>query len=93
MGGKVEFTQNGNLVLKEGLIVGNDNMRGSITLSSGDTSIYINRDWENIPSSVVVTPNYNTNVWITEKSERGFKINFATPAPESNASIDWMAIW
>lgn len=37
---------------------------------------------------VVVTPNWNTTVWVTDKATSGFTINFGTNAP-ANAKFDY----
>jgi hypothetical protein len=41
--------------------------------------------------AVLVSPNWNTSVWITGKSTTGFIVNFSTPAPQGGM-IDWFMI-
>jgi hypothetical protein len=37
---------------------------------------------------VCVIPQWNTTVWVTDKTNTGFRVNFGTP-PLSNSYIDW----
>jgi excisionase family DNA binding protein len=97
--GKIEFQadtleidEKGNLSLKEGQIIGNDSFRSSETLPAGENTLRIERTWDSTPTTINLTPNYNTNTWTTEKSENGFVINVAT-TPLEDAVIDWLAIW
>lgn len=92
MGGLAKIDTKGNLYLEEGQIVGNNSFRGSEILPAGETVVKVEREWESPPASITLTPNYNTNVWVTEKSEIGFTINLEK-SPLEEASIDWLAIW
>ena len=92
MNGKVKVDEKGNISLLSGVIMGNDNFRGTGVLPSGETSLKIEMEWDEIPKTIVLTPNYNTNIWVTEKGKSGFVINVGTP-PLEEASIDWVAIW
>lgn len=92
MAGKVVINTKGNIEVKTGVIVGNDQMRGSVPVVLGATTINIEKTWESSPNTILTTPSFPTKVWITNKSDKGFTINFDSPAPEG-ATIDWMGIW
>jgi len=40
--------------------------------------------------AVYVTPQWNTSVWITNKTTTGFTINFGTAAPTGGSYVDWV---
>jgi hypothetical protein len=39
---------------------------------------------------VIVTPSWETTVWITSKATSGFTVNFGTAAPDANQTVDWL---
>jgi hypothetical protein len=42
---------------------------------------------------VMVTPNWNTTVWITRKATTGFTMNFGTAAPrDGSGMVDWLIV-
>jgi hypothetical protein len=41
--------------------------------------------------AVIVTPAWNTTVWVTDKATTGFTVHFGT-APSSDSSIDWFIV-
>lgn len=41
--------------------------------------------------AVIVTPAWNTSVWVTNKATTGFTVNFGT-APGANSSLDWFIV-
>jgi hypothetical protein len=84
--------QKGNLSIKNGVILGNDNFRGELTVSANATTFRVDKTWESAPVSITVTPNWNTTVWVTEKGQSGFTVNFGSPAP-SDVRANWTAIW
>ena len=88
----IEIDTKGNLNIKEGVVIGNNNFRSSETLPAGEDSLHIERTWDSPPTTINLTPNYNTNIWVSEKSETGFVIN-VDKAPLEDAIIDWLAIW
>ncbi len=93
MGGLVVFDTNGNIEIKEGIILGNKSFRGSEDITIGETRLRINKyEWESAPVSITATTNFKARVWITDKSKNGFTINLDTVAPD-NAKVDWVAIW
>lgn len=92
MNGYIKIDTKGNLYISDGQIIGNDSFRGSEILPAGKNTLRIERTWDSPPATINLTPNYNTNAWITEKSEKGFVINVAT-IPLEDAAIDWLAVW
>jgi len=98
VGGKIRIDKKGNLtvlgdvVIEEGRLVGNESFRGSEEVGPGVNRVLIERVWKEVPESVVVTPSYETSVWVTNKSETGFEIHLGTPAVREE-TIDWMVVW
>lgn len=88
----IEIDINGNLSIKNGVIVGNDKFRGSVKILPGQTSVVVPQNWVEIPETINISPNYNTNVWYEDKSTDGFKIKVGS-TPSTEGEIDWMAIW
>jgi hypothetical protein len=37
----------------------------------------------------IVTPQWNTSVWVTNKTTKGFRLNFGTGAPAGGSALDW----
>jgi len=62
----------------------------NVTVASGSTSLAITLPKSEPDTSygVIVTPQWNTTVWITNKTTTGFTINFGT-APSTNSALDW----
>jgi len=52
----------------------------------------VERNWGSPPAAVMATPRFDAKVWITEKDDKGFKINISLP-PGNDETIDWFAIW
>lgn len=97
--GKVTFSQNGSLTLHEGSLAvakgtigGNDTIRGRASLKAGATSVRVDRSWSSEPSSMTLTPTYNTRAWIEDLSPSGFTIKVDS-APSQAKDIHWLAIW
>lgn len=86
VGGKIKFT-------KEGLIYGNDLIRGKAMITTGATEIRVDKVWLESPISVIVTPEYDTNSWVTEITNTGFKINVSSSPTATESAINWQAIW
>lgn len=77
----------------EGKILGSKEIR-NFNLSVESGAIYFEvKDLELLSEeyAVVITPNWQTDTWVTQKTETGFKVNFGTPAPEQ-ASFDYVII-
>jgi len=92
MGGTLEIDKEGNFKISEGKIIGNSSFRDTITIAAGEKTVKVERDWDEEPVIVNVTPSYKTFVWVTDKSEDGFIINVDI-APVKDAEIDWFAVW
>ncbi len=92
VGNSIKMDKNGNLYIKEGVIAGNDKIRDSIKIPAGQNQIVVERNWDKPPAVIITTASFQTTVWVTEKSEKGFVINLS-PAPTEPATVDWLAIW
>ena len=93
-GDSVVIDKSGNFNLKEGRIVGNENIRGiSIQVDEGKNEIQITfKTPRPTPSyAVSVSPSWLTQVAVKDKKEDGFTINFSNAAP-TDAHLDWITI-
>ena len=84
--------QKGNLSIKEGVILGNDNFRGEVTVTANATTLRVDKTWETTPVSITITPSWNTTAWVTEKSTTGFTVNFGTPTT-TDTNVNWLAVF
>jgi DNA-binding transcriptional MerR regulator len=75
-----------------GRVSGTSDVREAIDIAPGAVSVVISKSWASPPSSVVVTPTYNTSVWVTDITQNGFTINVGT-ATESAQKLYWWAVW
>ena len=101
VGKKVEIDRDGNvainegnLEIKRGRIIGNDNIRGiDIPIATGQTQLTVSfPDPRPTPAyAVTVTPAWLTQVAVTNKTVNGFTVKFLTPAP-TGATLDWVTI-
>lgn len=92
MNNKITFETDGDIVLREGKLKGNDTSRGiNITVDENASSIRIqfSKTSESDSYAVSVAPSWLTQFAVQEKSKEGFTVHFATPAP-AQATIDWM---
>ncbi len=84
----------GDLVIKTGVIKGNDQFRG-IDIPAGLGSTYLDIDFETVKDTdeyaVNITPSWLTNIAVINKRTDGFRIQFSTPAP-LNGKVDWMIL-
>lgn len=78
--------------LSVGRVSGTSDVREAADIAPGTTSVVISKTWASSPTSVVVTPTYNTSVWVTDISQNGFTINVSTPS-ESTQKLYWWAVW
>jgi hypothetical protein len=85
-------TNNLEITSEEGRVLGNENIRDAAEILPGETTINVQKSWQALPASIVVSPTYNTQAWVTNISEVGFTINVNTP-PEDAQNIFWWAIW
>ena len=82
----------GNLNIEKGVLSGNNNFNGKVTLPKGQTQIVINKTWTKAPSSVNATPLFDASVWITDITGKGFTLN-VSKASDSDEFINWFAIF
>jgi len=63
----------------------------NVSVPSGSSSLDISLPVEEPDAEygVVVTPHWDTTVWVTNKTTTGFTVNFGT-APSSDSSLDWL---
>ncbi|MEK7550437.1 MAG: hypothetical protein AAB535_01485, partial [Patescibacteria group bacterium] len=86
VGGAIKFT-------KEGLIYGNDLIRGKALIPQGQTEIVVNKVWLETPVSITVTPEWETNAWVDSISNTGFTIHTAPPPEATESAVFWQAVW
>ena len=75
-----------------GRVSGSSDIREAVDITQGATSVIISRTWETPPTSVIVTPSYNTTSWVTDISQNGFTINVAI-APDTPQKLFFWAVW
>ena len=92
VGGAIEMDQDGNLDIKKGVVKGNEKIREAAEILPNQTSIAIQQEWETPPVSILVTPSYNTQGWVTDITNSGFIIN-VNEAPNVTEKLYWWAIW
>ena len=73
----------------EGKVLGNANIRDAVAILPGQTIIDVEKDWPTIPASIVLSPTYNTQAWVTNITENGFTINVNT-MPENEEIIKYI---
>jgi hypothetical protein len=99
MADKIVIDEKGNLALREGNIevqkgkfIGNDKIRGVITLPSGQHAVRVKQEWDTAPTSITATTTYDAHLWIEDLTQDGF-IAHVNPSATSEAKIYWSAIW
>ena len=102
LAGKVTIDADGNITIAGTLTArsygASSSARGTITItrSQGETlrsGTWIAQDWPVPPASIIVTPSYETKVWVTDISENGFGIGFEHPPTSPTDVIYWQAEW
>lgn len=89
MGGRVVVDKQGNITLKGGVIIGNKDFAGRITIPKGLKEIRVTRNWTHSPLLIVVTPDRIIGSWaITELSTSGFTVEI-----EKELSEDLQMYW
>lgn len=70
-----------------------NNLRGTVTLLSGTTSIAVTFGTAEADATyrVFLEPNYSTTAWVTAKGTGGFTINVGT-APGANTTVGWLLV-
>lgn len=92
VGNIVEINKDGNFYIRQGVISGNDMIRGVIDIKEGGNKVTVDVNWESPPASIQATPNYETDVWVSDVGKEGFTLNSSRLAPYG-AKIYWFAIW
>ncbi|MBU0572402.1 MerR family transcriptional regulator [Patescibacteria group bacterium] len=92
VGGAIEMDQEGNLDIKKGVVKGNEKIREAAEILPNQTSIVIQKEWETPPVSILVTPSYNAQGWVTDITNSGFTIN-VDKSPTITEKLYWWAIW
>lgn len=68
------------------------NENGVVEIQATQKEVTIEKSWESSPTSIFVTASHNTQVWVTEVSEKGFVINVSN-SPTTDQKLYWWAIW
>jgi hypothetical protein len=84
--------QEGNIELKKGKLIGNDTIRGVVTLPAGQHKVTVKQSWDAAPTSISAITTYDAHLWIEDLTKDGFTAN-VNPAATSEAKIYWSAIW
>ncbi len=92
MGGRVTVDKKGNLELRERKLIGNDSFSGSVPLLKGERTARVDKQWEVQPKSILISPTFKTQYWITDISNSGFTINI-DPGSETDQELFWVAIF
>ena len=85
VGGNIKFT-------KEGLIYGNDLIRGKTTIPAETAEVNVTMNWEESPKSINVTPEFSTKAWVENLSKDGFIIHTSN-SPTTESGVLWQAVW
>jgi hypothetical protein len=89
----VTIDLNGNIILKNGVLVGNNQMRGIETVPQGETTIVVERNWATPPYAVTVTPQFDSYVWVENINPGGFTVRVKSPPTSGNNQFTWIAMW
>ncbi|MFA9288775.1 MAG: beta strand repeat-containing protein, partial [Weeksellaceae bacterium] len=92
MAGKVRIDTQGNMIIAEGVLKGNDEFRGTIKLPRNAKSVRVDRNWTEAPATVIASPDFETYVWISELDEDGFTINVKDSSTQAQ-DLFWAAIF
>ncbi|MBI3343171.1 hypothetical protein HY032_03365, partial [Candidatus Gottesmanbacteria bacterium] len=94
-----DIDPNGRLVVKTfdtltvtDSIVGSDKIRGNAPIDPDSQVVLVERVWGKVPSSVNVTPSYDTTTFVTDLTATGFTIHVGTP-PKKKEELYWQAWW
>ncbi len=88
----IEMDKNGNFNIKKGVIIGNDNIRGSEMVHTGNNEIQINKAWTTVPVSITANANWDSYVWVDNITKDGFTIHLKN-SPTTDSQVMWNAIW
>lgn len=71
------------------LTKGGNGVATAVTATATDVTVALNLPEPNTNYGVLVTPNWDTTVFVTDKTIDDFVVNFGTAAP-ADATIDWI---
>jgi hypothetical protein len=91
---KIEIDTQGNVNIKQGVIFGNPKMRDAVNVAAGQSEVVVapTGGWDKLPVTIVVTPSYETLVWVENVTKDGFAIKLGTAAVKEE-KVYWSAIW
>jgi predicted nucleic acid-binding Zn-ribbon protein len=92
VGGKVAVDQGGTVKVKEGVIEGNDKIRGAVSIPSGQQEARVDNSWDARPQSLILTGSFNGEVWYENVSESGFTVKIES-TQEQDVEVSWIALW
>jgi len=78
----------GDVTISGKLTVAQKGVNVSVSASATSLAVTLPKAESDTNYGVLVVPQWNTTVWITNKTTTGFTINFGT-APSSNSALDW----
>jgi hypothetical protein len=93
-GDSIEISTDGTLSIKEGILKGNDMIRGinvKIQTDRKEIEIRFPKPHPTPEYAVSVTPSWMTHVAVRSKSTEGFTVEFSD-TPPSDAVIDWIVM-
>ncbi len=82
----------GNLFIKNGVIQGNDQIRGVVTIKPDQESVEVKQVWEKEPVTINANISYETLLWVENISKYGFTVKVKSK-PLSDQKIYWIAMW
>lgn len=98
-GGKIEIDTKGNVTLKEGslfiekgIISGNASFVGNVIVPKGETTVAVTKAWNKKPGSIILTPSFDSKVWVTDVSATGFTVHVDQSA-DADRTVNWIAFW
>lgn len=92
--GSIEMDKDGNLKINKGVVVGNDQMRGSVILTANHNTVDIipTTPWSSPPKSIIITPSFITSSAVVRLETTGAKVEVGQTSPQDQ-KIYWVAIW
>jgi hypothetical protein len=94
LGDAIVMDKDGNFQIKEGRIIGNDQIRGiNVKVDEGKTELIITFSKPRPSSSYAasVTPSWLSQIAVQDKKDTGFKVVFSQPSPK-DSYLDWIVI-
>jgi len=86
------YLDNGQIPNIYGANISNTFKGNNVAVAAGATSLAVtlSQTLNTTNYAVYVTPQWNTSVWVTNKTTTGFTINFGTAAPTGGSYVDWV---